>query len=131
MDKSKLIDIPTYDDKRGSLASLEFEKEIGFVAHRIVHVFDVKDDRGGHAHRFANQILMAPFGSFHVKVFNGISWNTYILDNPRLALFTPRLTFLKMCNFSRNAVCTVLSDTYYVAEDSIRNLEDYIMEIER
>jgi hypothetical protein len=123
--------MPVANDSRGALAHFEFGKFLNFQARRIFQIFKVTEDRGGHAHRHTNQLIIASHGELRVEVFSGEGWNSYILDDPSVVLFTPKLTFLKLCDFSSSAVCTVLSDTEYRAVDSIRNLEDFVKEFGR
>ena len=126
LDQCKLHILPQLDDERGSLSVFEFEKILGFRAKRLFHVYNVKEDRGGHAHKFTNQIIMSTNGVIKVEVFNGMGWNVYVLDHPTKALYTPKMTFLRLCDFSIGAVCTVLSDTRYNKLHSIRTFEQFI-----
>lgn len=127
--KCRLVYFDEFCDERGTLASLELKEKLNFNACRVFQVYNVSFDRGGHAHRFTNQILIASSGQFIAEVFNGKSWDCYKLSCPSLGLYTPKLTFLKMRDFSKNTVCTVLSDTKYLEKQIINDLDKYKLEM--
>ena len=58
----KLLDFQIFGDERGSLISLEGNKNIPFEIKRVYYIFDTKNDvvRGKHAHKNLQQILIAP-----------------------------------------------------------------------
>ena len=87
---------------------------------------DIKKNRGGHANVDTDQIIIAISGSFKLKVFDGFTEDTYFLNNASEGVYTPRLTFVDFFEFSSDAVCLVLSNTYYEMNNSLRNINDYM-----
>ncbi|ELQ6040361.1 FdtA/QdtA family cupin domain-containing protein, partial [Cronobacter sakazakii] len=54
----KLIPLQTHGDERGSLVSLEDEKNIPFAIKRVYYLFNTKENvsRGFHAHQRLKQV---------------------------------------------------------------------------
>lgn len=86
----------------------------------------VTQDRGGHAHIDTDQVIIPISGTFNVKVFDGKSEDIYYLNDCTKGLYTPRLTFVNLYNFSPDAVCLVLANTHYNMGMSLRNMTDYL-----
>ena len=60
----KLIPLQSHGDERGSLVSLEQDKNIPFVIRRVYYIFGTKEDvrRGFHAHKELRQLAIAVRG---------------------------------------------------------------------
>lgn len=123
---ARIIQLDRYDSKGiGVLAVLE--EDLPFPIKRIFNISEVQigSSRGGHAHYYCHQILIASSGSFDVELWDGVNKLTYRLDNPFCALHIPPFLWASEVNFSFNAVCTVLCSHEYDEEDYIRNIEEY------
>jgi dTDP-4-dehydrorhamnose 3,5-epimerase-like enzyme len=121
-----IIDFPSFGDERGVLTSIEQIKNIPIEVKRIFFMHHVTEDRGGHAHIDTDQIIIAISGSLKLKVFNGINEDIYLLNDCTIGIFTPRLTYCDLYDFSPDAVCLVLANTYYDIKMSLRNREDFL-----
>jgi len=119
----KLLDFHIFGDERGSLISLESNKNIPFEIKRVYYIFDTKKDviRGKHAHKNLQQILVAVSGSCKVLVDNKQDKKIYELKNPSQGLFIQNNTWREIFEFSSNCVLMVLASDHY-------NKEDYIFE---
>ena len=53
---AKLIDIPKFNDSRGTISVIE--KKIKFKIKRVYFIYDVKGIRGGHKHKKTWQFLI-------------------------------------------------------------------------
>ncbi len=122
----ELINLPTVIDSRGSLTSVEQLKDIPFDIKRIFYMHHIVNDRGGHAHIDTDQIIIPISGSFKVKTFDGVTEQEYLMNNSTVGLYTPRLTYCDLYDFSPEAVCLVLSNTHYDMKKSLRTLSDYV-----
>lgn len=120
------VALPSFGDERGFLTSIEQIKDIPIEINRVFFMHHVIEDRGGHAHIDTDQLIIAISGSFKLKVFDGKDEDIYILDDCTKGIFTPRLTFCDLYDFSPDAVCLVLANTAYNIKMSLRNREDYI-----
>ena len=80
----KLIEIPTFEDKRGVLSVIENNKDIPFSIQRVYYIYgsQMKTVRGYHAHKKLQQVLIAVNGSIDVKLHDGCNEETITLKNP-------------------------------------------------
>lgn len=121
------FDLSVLPDDRGKLAVLEVGKTIPFAIKRSYHLYDIPAgaERGGHAHRALDQILIAVSGSFEVHVQSALGSAVYTLNSPSVALYIGPWVWRDMRNFSSNAVCFVLASQHYDEADYIRSLDQY------
>jgi len=119
------VSFPNNGDERGFLTSVEEIKNIPIEIKRIFYMHHITMDRGGHAHIDTDQIIIPISGSFKVKVYDGENEDIYLMDDCTKGIFTPRLTFCELYDFSLGAVCLVLANTHYNIKMSLRNKEDY------
>lgn len=120
------IDLPTFGDNRGFLTSIEQLRNIPLEINRIFYMHHITEDRGGHAHIDTDQIIIAISGSFKLKVYDGKNEDIYMLNDCTKGIFTPRLTFCELYDFSKDAVCLVLANTYYDINLSLRSRNDFL-----
>jgi hypothetical protein len=120
------IDLPSFGDHRGYLTSIEQIKDIPFDIKRVFYMHHITEDRGGHAHIETDQIIIAVSGSFKLKVFNGKDEDIYLLNNCMEGVYTPRLTYCDLYDFSADGVCLVLANTHYDIKMSLRNKQDFL-----
>ena len=123
----KLIDFHIFGDERGSLVSLEANKNIPFDIKRVYYIFDTKNDivRGKHAHKNLQQILIAISGSCKVLVDNKKEKQIFGLSNPAKGLYIENNVWREMFEFSKDCVLLVLASEIYNKEDYIFNYEEY------
>jgi len=122
----KWIDLPSKTDPRGTLTSIESELDIPISIKRIFYMHHIVSHRGGHAHIDTDQVVIAPSGSFKMELCDGMVSKTYEMNNAARGLFIPRMIFIRIYDFSDNAVCMVLANTHYDISKSIRNWEEYL-----
>lgn len=121
-----IIDFKTISDPRGCLTSIEQLSCIPIDIKRIFYMHHVIEDRGGHAHIDTDQVIIPISGSLKVKTFDGENEEVFELNDCTKGLYTPRLTFCDLYDFSENAVCLVLANTHYDMKMSLRTKEDFI-----
>lgn len=122
------IELSQSADERGVLTSIESGVDIPFAAQRVFFISDVSGDRGNHAHRFTNQLLVSVSGFFMVDVSTGGAMTTFEMRSRTRALFLPRMTWVRLYDFSPDAVCLVLADTSYAESGYIRDWDDFLRE---
>lgn len=115
-------------DMRGDLSAAEFPKDIPFDPKRFFLVFNVPSEktRGEHAHYKCHQFLMCIKGSCSVVVDDGSKRAEVVLDQPNIGLYLPPLTWGIQYKYSTDAVLLVFASDYYMAEDYIRNYDDFL-----
>jgi dTDP-4-dehydrorhamnose 3,5-epimerase-like enzyme len=112
-------------DSRGVLTSIESGRDIPFEIQRIFYMHHIISDRGGHAHRDTDQVVIAMSGSFKIELYDGLKSIEFKMDDPAVGLFVPRMIYINLFNFSSGAVCLVLANTHYDMNRSIRTIEEY------
>lgn len=125
-DQVRLYELPSVRDARGVLTSVENGIDTPFEIKRVFFVHHVVTDRGGHAHRDTDQVIVASYGRLRVELSDGTRRADYVLDDPCKGLYVPRMIFISLLDFSEGAVCTVFASTHYDIKRSIRSWEEYL-----
>jgi len=126
LEQVKLIDIPSHEDGRGILSSIEQNIDIPFNIKRIFYIHHIKGKRGNHAPIDTDEILIPLTGSFYIKLFDKTSSKVFFLNDPTKGLYIPRLIYLEMYDFTENAVCLVLANTKYDPKQYLRTMDDFL-----
>jgi hypothetical protein len=113
----------------GRLTAIDVGIDIPIEVRRIFYVHGVVRDRGGHAHRTIDQVLIAVHGALTAFAYDGTTSRRYRLDDASRALYVPRMVFVELVDFSDGGVCLVLANTYYDRSASIRTLEEFDAEV--
>ncbi|KJF78565.1 dTDP-6-deoxy-3,4-keto-hexulose isomerase [Morganella morganii] len=123
-----LIEFKTLGDDRGSLISLEQNKNIPFEIKRIYYIFGTKENvsRGFHAHRNLQQVAVCLSGSCRFVLDNGEKREEIILNSPDKGLYINNYMWREMHDFSPDCVLIVLASDFYLESDYIRNYDDFL-----
>ena len=124
----RLINFKSFVDNRGSLVSLEYNKEIPFNIRRIYNLYNIENgsERGFHAHINLKQILICVSGSCLVTLDFVKNREEITLDSPSKGLLLDGLIWREIKNFSPNCVLTVIASDIYDEKDYIRSYDDYV-----
>lgn len=126
LENVRWVNLPSQKDSRGTLTSIEGNRDMPFTIKRVFYMHHIIADRGGHAHIDTDQVVIASFGSFKMDLCDGIKTRTFEMNDATKGVYVPRMIFIKMYNFSNGAVCLVLASTHYDISKSIRIWEDYV-----
>jgi dTDP-4-dehydrorhamnose 3,5-epimerase-like enzyme len=123
----KLIQLQSHGDDRGSLVSLEEQKNIPFPIKRVYYMFDTKDKvrRGFHAHKQLKQLAIVLKGSCRFLLDDGKEKIEMLLDNPAQGLYIESIIWREMFDFSDDCVLMVLADAFYDESDYVRDYEEF------
>lgn len=126
-----IIEFKTLGDDRGSLVSLEQNKNIPFEVKRIYYIFGTKEgvSRGFHAHKNLQQVAICVKGSCRFVLDDGHNKDEIILDNPNIGLHINSFMWREMHDFSEDCVLVVLASELYDESDYIRNYNDFLKEL--
>ena len=82
----KLLEFKVMGDERGSLVSLEEEKNIPFNIKRVYYIYGTKTDtvRGKHAHVNLQQVAICVSGSCKFLLDDGNTKETIELNSPSI-----------------------------------------------
>jgi len=121
---ARLIDFGRVHDDRGLLIVGD---HLPFGARRIFTVQGVPDgaNRGIHAHRKCQQLLVCLQGSVVAVVDDGVQRREVVLDDPAVALYMPALTWGTQNNYSADAVLLVLASDHYDKADYIDDYAEF------
>jgi len=123
----KVINFPKIEDARGNLSFLENCKQIPFKIARTYWIYDVPggEERGSHAFRSMQEVIIALSGSFDVKLHDGNEEKKYSLNRSYYGLYVPSLLWRSLENFSTNSLALIVSDTLYSEDEYIRDFAEF------
>jgi dTDP-4-dehydrorhamnose 3,5-epimerase-like enzyme len=124
----KLIPMDVFGDKRGKLVSLESLKNVPFEIKRVYYIFDTLPDeeRGKHAHRNLEQIIIAIDGSCQFLVDDGNTQEEIWLNRPDVGLYIGKNMWREMRHFSYGCKLMVLANDYYDEKEYIRDYDEFL-----
>lgn len=127
----KIFQLQRHGDERGSLISLEDEKNVPFPIRRVYYQFATKPGvrRGLHAHKSLRQMVIAVRGSCRFLLDNGDEKVELLLDNPAQGLLLEGMIWREMYDFSEDCVLMVLADAHYDENDYIRKYDEFIQAV--
>ncbi len=126
--KSKLIQLQSFTDERGTLAVGSTLEEVPFEVRRffITSATSPAVIRGRHAHKVSHQFLVAVSGTVIATCDDGHTKTEHVLDSSNVGLYMPSLTWGEQTSFSEGAKLLVLASELYDPEDYIENYEEFI-----
>lgn len=129
----KKIALRKNNNQKGLLVYVEETDDIPFLIKRVYYIVDVPEntERGFHAHKDLEQVLICPKGSCKITLDDGLTTETIDLNSPTIGLYVPNNVWRIMSDFSSDCVLLVLASKEYDENDYIRNYDDFIDYIER
>ncbi len=124
----KLIQLPRFLDARGNLSFAEQNNHIPFEIKRTYWIYDVPggENRGGHAFRENQEVVIALSGAFDVVVDDGTTRKKFSLNRSYYGLFIPKGLWRTFENFSTNAFALEFGSVGYSPDDYIRDYYDFL-----
>jgi len=115
-------------DARGSLISLESQKNIPFEIKRVYYIFGTLPgvSRGFHAHKALEQIIVCISGSCRFVLDDGVKKEEVVLNSPEKSVLIKSMIWREMHDFSTDCIILVLASDYYDEGDYIRDYQDFI-----
>ena len=128
LEQCLLYNLPKISDPRGNLSFVQSMDHIPFPIKRIYYLYDIPygADRGSHAHKDLQQLIIPISGSFSIHLDDGLSKKTFHLKDPSQGLYITSLIWRTLDDFSSNAVCLVLASEPYIEADYIRDYNEFI-----
>jgi hypothetical protein len=127
LSKVKWIALKSHADERGVLTSIEGEGDIPFKIERIfyMHRIVTSFERGGHAHRDTEQVIIPFSGEFKLDLSDGVATETFKMRDATVGLYVPKMIWARLYDFSEGTICMVLASTHYDITKSLRTWEEY------
>lgn len=124
----RIINLRKIHDVRGNLTPIEGSGDIPFDIKRIYYLYDVPsgESRGAHAHKELQQLIIAANGSFTITLDDGKNKKAFTLNRPYQGLYIVPGIWRDLDDFSSGAVLLCLASDHYIAEDYIRDYDEFI-----
>lgn len=122
--KNNLIDLKEVVASDGNLVVTEVEQTLPFPVKRVFWIFNTPDKavRADHASKNSDFVLICLNGQLTVELDNGKEKEKYHLNSSNVALYIPRMVWMRVYDFSENAILLVLASEKYAAD---QYCEDY------
>ena len=123
-----VLTLPKIHNRAGNITALNNSVDIPFDVNRVFYLYDVPggEDRGGHAHKELQQLIVAVSGSFDITLDDGRIKKTVSLNRPYYGLHIVPGIWRDLTNFSSGAICLVLASHKYDAKDYIREYTEFL-----
>ncbi len=123
-----LLSLPKINYRAGNITVVENNNQLPFDVKRVFYIYDVPGgaNRGGHAHKELDQLIVAVSGFFEVLLNDGTNKKNVQLSMPNKALHIPPGVWAELHNFSSGAVCLVLASDYYDKDEYIYCFEEFM-----
>ena len=124
----RIIELPKFLDARGNLSFAEQNNHIPFEIKRTYWIYDVPggEDRGGHAFKDNQEVVIALSGAFDVVVDDGANKKSFTLNRSYYGLYIPKGLWRTMENFSTNSLALEFGSEHYSAADYVRDYEQFL-----
>ena len=124
----RIIELPKFLDARGNLSFAEQNNHIPFEDDCFPDGMRVPggEDRGGHAFKDNQEVVIALSGAFDVVVDDGERQKKFELNRSYYGLYIPAGLWRTMENFSTNSFALEFGSIKYSAEDYIRDYDEFL-----
>ena len=131
VDDCRLVDLEKIEMAEGSLSPLYGGVQVPFPIKRVFYLYDVPGgaDRGAHAHRALQQLIVAASGAFTVTLDDGQSKRTVSLNRSYNGLYVPNLIWTEVADFCTGAICLVFASLAYDEPDYIRDYQEFLASV--
>lgn len=122
-----LISLPKMSSTAGNLTAVDNLHGLPFSVNRVYYLYDIPggENRGGHAHRELQQLIIAASGSFDVIIDDSRVKRTFHLSRPYVGLLLKPGLWRELDNFSSGSICLVLASRAYSEIDYIRDYDEF------
>lgn len=124
----RIIELPKFLDERGNLSFAQNNTQIPFEIKRTYWIYDVPggEERGSHAERENEELIIAMSGSFDITVDDGQNKKTLTLNRSHYGLYIPKGIWRDISNFSTNSLALEFGSIPYDANDYIRDYDEFL-----
>lgn len=122
-----IIPIKQIQESDGKLSVVESIKHLPFIIKRIFYISDVPSgsERGNHASITSEFFYICLRGAVKIDIDTGEKFQTFILSSDDNGLFLPRKTWMRIYDFSSDALLLVLASEPYSAAEYYENYNTF------
>ena len=122
-----VMELPRIHNVAGNITIVQNGGQYPFDVRRVYYLYDVPggSERGGHAHKDLEQLIIAASGSFDVVIDDGKNKKVVELNRPYFALYVKPGIWREIINFSSGAICLVLASEKFNPDDYIRDYLEF------
>lgn len=123
-----IVELEKIHNLSGNITVVQNGEQQIFNIKRVYYLYDIPggSDRGGHAHKELQQIIVAASGSFDVIIDDGKYKKIFQLNRPNFALIIVPGIWRELINFSSGAICLVLASEKYDPSDYLRDYNTFL-----
>jgi hypothetical protein len=131
VDECRVVNLEKIESSTGNLSPVYGGVHVPFLIKRVYYLYDVPGgaERGGHAHRTLQQLIVAASGAFAVTLDDGHNRRTVSLDRSYYGLYLPSMIWREITGFCTGAVCLVFASLPYDEGDYIREYEEFVAKV--
>ncbi len=122
-----VLELNKIHNRSGNITAIEGSGDLPFDIKRIYYLYDVPGgaERGGHAHKELQQLIVAASGCFDVLLDDGKNRKVVQLNRPYYGLYVVPGIWREIINFSSGAICLVLASHLYDKDDYLREYDKF------
>ena len=117
-----------HSEQKGNLTVVENGLDLPFYVKRAYYLYDIPggENRGAHAHKELQQLIIAASGSFTVVLDDGKVKRSFFLNRPYQGLLVPPGIWRDLVDFSSGSVLLCLASEGYDEKDYIRTYQEFV-----
>ena len=123
------FELPCHNDERGMMCVGECGKDIPFVINRVFFDYNNQvssEPRGNHANKDSEFVFICLHGSCKIRVNDGFADETFVMDDPKKALYVNKMVWKEMFDYTEDSVLLVLSNRKYEPNEYVKNFDDFL-----
>ena len=124
----KLIEIPRIQGIEHSFTVANSNLNLPFDIARVYYLYNIPDgkERGGHAHKKLQQLIISIVGSFTLSLDDGTEKRRIRLSRSNCGLFIPGHIWTRVQDIAQGSVCMVLASLPYDENEYLRDYDQFL-----